>query len=36
MKSVNDRFKPSFIDYIRYVAETCSAREHTNLNGGSH
>lgn len=34
MKSANDKFKPSFIDYIWYVAETWSAREHNNLNGG--
>lgn len=35
MKSATDRFKPCFTDYIWYVAETWSAREHTNLNGGS-
>ena len=34
MKSANDKFKPTFIDYIWYVAETWSAREHNNLNGG--
>lgn len=34
MKSTNDKFKPLFIDYIWYVAETWSAREHNNLNGG--
>lgn len=34
MKSANDKFKPCFIDRIWYVAETWSAREHNNLNGG--
>lgn len=34
MKSANEGFKPCFIDYIWYVAENWSAREHTNLNGG--
>lgn len=33
MKSANDKFKPCVIDYIWYVAETWSAREHNNLNG---
>lgn len=34
MKRANEEFKPCFIDYIWYVAETWSAKEHTNLNGG--
>jgi len=34
MVNDNRKFKPCVIDRIWYVAETWSAREHNNLNGG--